>query len=109
MNGDNFLTRLRLSSKVPHACKQKAEGLHSGKKSETAAIQKTAKQLKEEFATDGLKYIGHLLDGFHKQVRLNSHIIKGLAAFDPVVLVKQPPASALRHFELLYNTFQLRS
>ena len=109
MDGDDFLTRLRLSSKVPHACKQRAEGLHSGKKSEAAAIQKTAKELQEEFITDGLKYIGHLLDGLHKQAGLNTHIIKGLAAFDPVVLFKQPPASALRHFELLYNTFQLRS
>ena len=48
---------------VATACKQKPEGLHSGKKSELAAIQKTAKHLQEEFTTDALKYIGYLLDG----------------------------------------------
>ena len=83
--------------------------MHSRKKSEAAVIQKTAKQLQEEFVTDGLKYIGHLLDGLRKQVGLNTDIIKGLAAFDPAVFFKQPPASALRHFELFYNTFQHRS
>ena len=82
MDGKEFLTQLRFSNKVTNACKQKAEGLHSGKKSELAAIQKTAKQFQEGITTDALKYIGFLLDGLHGQVGLNTHIIKGLAAFD---------------------------
>ena len=44
MDGDEFLTRLRFSNKVTNACKQNAEGMHSGTKSEKAAIQKKAKQ-----------------------------------------------------------------
>ena len=36
-------------------------------------------------------------------------MIKGLAAFDPFVLFKRPSEVGLRHFEVLYSTFQLRS
>ena len=44
-----------------------------------------------------------------RQAGLCSNLVRGLAAFDPYIMVKRPTEVALRHFDLLYRTFQLRS
>ena len=50
-----------------------------------------------------------MIEGVLHQVGLNSHLVQGLAAFNPQILFSRPIDVALRHFEVLYNTFLLRS
>ena len=109
MSEEEFLVRLKLVHKVGAASKLKADGIYSGKKSEKSAILKTADKIKEEFAYSGLRYISFLLGGFLSLPGLGSDLVKGLAAFDPYVLLVRPTDVALRHYDLLYCTFQLRS
>ena len=119
MDGEEFLVRINLSTKVATASKLRTESLHFGKRSERAAKQKTITEFQTGFANDGLKYIRYLLDGVLGLVGLNTHlvkglkyirylidgvlglvglntyIVKGLATFDSYILLKRPTATAL--------------
>ena len=106
---EDFLVRLRLVNKVATASKQSAEIVHLNKKSEKAAIEKTAGEATSSFAREGLHFVQYLLKEILNQAGLRSEIVKGLAAFDPFVLFKRPSEVGLRHFDLLYATFQHRS
>ena len=61
------------------------------------------------FVKEGLQFIQCSINQVLSQAGLSSEMIKGLAAFDPFVLFKRPSEVGLRHFEVLYSTFQLRS
>ena len=106
---DEFLTRLKMANKVSKASKQKAEGIHSGKRVEKDVINKTAGTVREEFVRDGQSYLQFLIGEVLRRTGLISNLVKGLAAFDPYVMFKRPTDVALRHFDMLYNTFLLRS
>ena len=106
---DELLTRLKMTNKVSKASKQKAEGIHSGKRVEKNVIAKTAGTVKEEFVRDGQSYLQFLVSQVLRHAGLSSNLVKGLAAFDPFVMFKRPVDVALRHFDMLYNTFLLRS
>ena len=109
MKDDEFLVRLKMTNKVTAASNLKAAGLHFNKKSSKAVIDKTSDSAKSHFITSAKKYIEHLLRGVLQHTGLSSDIIKGLAAFDPYIMMKRPTEVALRHFGILYSTFQLRS
>ena len=98
-----------MKNKVAKASRQKSEGIHSGKKSDRAAVQKTAETIKNDFVRDCQNFIQFLIGGVLHQAGLCSNLVRGLAAFDPYIMVKRPTEVALRHFDLLYRTFQLRS
>ena len=106
---EDFLVRLRLVNKVATASKQSAEIVHLNKKSEKAAIEKMADEATSSFAREGLHFVQYLLKEVLNQAGLRSEIVKGLAAFDPFILFKRPSEVGLRHFDLLYATFQHRS
>ena len=109
MPDDEFLVRLKMTNKVASASNLKAAGLHFNKKSSKAAIDKTADAAKTDFVTSAKKYIEFLLGAVLQHTGLSSDLIKGLAAFDPYIMMKRPTDVALRHFSVLYTTFQLRS
>ena len=100
MENDEFLIRLKIT---------KAAGLHYNEKSSKAVINKTAEAAKTDFTTSAKKYIEYLLEAVLQHPGLSSDIVKGLAAFDPFIMMKRPTEVALRHFGILYSTFQLRS
>ena len=105
---NEFLVRIKMINKVAAASNLKAAGLHFNKKSSKAVIYKTADSAKADFITSAKKYIEHLLGAVLKQTGLSSDIVKGLAALDPYNMLKRPTEVALRHFGILYSTFQLR-
>ena len=105
----DFLVRFRLAAKIATASKQSAEVVHPNKKSKKAAIDETAAEVTSSFVKEGLQFIQYLINQVLSQAGLSSELIKGLAAFDPFVLFKRPSEVGLRHFEVLYSTFQLRS
>ena len=109
MTEEDFLIRLRLVNKVAIASKQNAEVVHSNKRSEKAAIDKTAAEATSSFVKEGLQFIQYSLKEILNNAGLSSEIIKKLASFDPFVLFKRPTEVGLRHFDLLYSAFQLRS
>ena len=86
-----------------------AAGLHFIKKSRKAVFDKTADSAKSDFITSAKKCVEYLLGAVLQHTGLSSDIVKGLTAFDPYIMVKRPTGVALRHFGLLYSTFQLRS
>ena len=98
-----------MKNKVSKASKLKSEGIHSGKKVDKSVIQKTAESIKNDFVQSCQKYLQFLIGGVLHQAGLCSNLVRGLAAFDPYIMVKRPTEVALRHFDLLYRTFQLRS
>ena len=106
---DEFLTRLNMKNKVTKASKQRSEGVLTGKKADKSTVQKTAVSVKNDFVQDCQSYLQFLIVGILRQAGLCSNLIRGLAAFDPCIMVKRPTEVALRHFDLLYRTFQLRS
>ena len=83
--------------------------VHSGKRVERAILQKTTDTIKAEFVQDVLQYLQCLIGEVLRQAGLSSNIIKGLAAFDPYMMFRRPIEVALRHFDLLYDTFLRRS
>ena len=83
MDEAELLIRHKLTSKVPTSNKQKAEGIHTGTGARHAFIQETADTLKYRFVTDGLHFVGYLLDEVLRQSGVSSDIVKCLAAFDP--------------------------
>ena len=109
LSGDEYLVRLKMTHKVASASKARAEGIHFGKKSERSAIQATADSAKLDFVNDSQHYIQFLVNEVLKRNGLTSNIVKGMAAFDPFILLKRPMDVAQRHFDMLYNTFVLRS
>ena len=109
LDGEEYLIRLRLSHKVSSASKAKAEGMHFGKKSERPAVLVTTETVKSDFVKDSQQYIQYLINEVLRQTGLTTNIVKGMAAFDPLILFKRPMEIALRHFDILYSTFSLRS
>ena len=106
---EDFLVRHRLANRIATASKQSAEVAHLNKKSEKAAIEKTAAETTSSFVREALQFVQYLIKQVLSQAGLSSEVIKGLAAFDPFVLFKRPSEVGLRHFDVLYSTFQLRS
>ena len=98
-----------MKNKVTKASKQRSQGVLTGKKADKSTVQKTAVSVKNDFVQDCQKYLQFLIGGILRQAGLCSNLIRGLAAFDPCIMVKRPTEVALRHFDLLYRTFQLRS
>ena len=107
MSEEDFLIRHRLTNRIATASKQSAEVTQLNKKSEKAA--KTAAETTSSFVKEALQFIQYLVKQVLSQAGLSSEVIKGLAAFDPFVLFKRPSEVGLRHFDVLYSTFQLRS
>ena len=109
MSEEDILIRHRLTNRIATASKQSAEVTHLNKKSEKAAIEKTAAETTSSFVKEALQFIQYLVKQVLSQAGLSSEVIKGLAAFDPIVFFKRPSEVGLRHFDVLYSTFQLRS
>ena len=107
--GDEYLIRLKMSNRVATASRVKADGIHFGQKTERPAILATADKVKADFVKDSQQYIQFLINGVLEKTAFSTNLIKGLAAFDPYIMLKRPTDVALRHFEVLYNTFVLRS
>ena len=106
---EEFLTRLKMTNKVAKACRQKSEGIHYGKRVDEAIIQKTAVTIKNDCVRDGQGYPQFLISEVLRHAGLSSNIVKGLAAFDPFVMLRRPTEVAIRLFDMLYSTFLLRS
>ena len=104
-----FLIRLKMVNNVAAASKLNSEGLHFNKLSDKSAIDKTADTARVDFYDDAMKFIQYVLGEVLQVAALSADNIKGLAAFDPNIMFKRPVEVALRHFEVLSSTFQLRS
>ena len=105
---DEYLVRLKLTSKAAAASKARAEGMHFGKKSERSATQATTETVETDFINDSQLYKQFLINEVLQPTELTTNIVKGLAAFD-LDNAQRPMVVAFRHFDMLYSTFALRS
>ena len=96
MPQEEFLIRLKMTNKVSSASKRKSEGVHSGKRTERALIQKTADTIKSEFVQEGLSYVQYLINEVLRQAGLSFKSVKWLAAFGPFIKFKRPTGVAHR-------------
>ena len=108
MPKEEFLDRLKLTSKVETVRKFKAEKIHVEKSSDKDVIQKTIGKVKTGFSSDAPNYMSILLGGMLQKIELTSDLVKKLAAFDSFNF-RRPLEIALLHFDFLYSTFQLHS
>ena len=109
MPADEFLTRLKMTNKGAKASRKKADSIHSGKRVDKAVIQKTAGTVKAGFVQEAKSYLQDLVGEVLRRSALCSDIVKAMAAFDPFILFEKPTEVALRHFDVLYSAFLLRS
>ena len=107
--GDDHLIRLKMTNEVSKASKAKAEALHFGKKSERSAILATAETVKSDFVKESQQNVQFLIIMILQRTGFSTILVKGLAAFDPFIMLKRPMDVALQHFDVLYSTFALRS
>ena len=109
MAQDEFLIRLKMVNNVAAASKLKAAGIHFYKLSDKDAIDKTTDNAKTDFIDAAMKFIEFLLGGVLRVAGVCADLVKRLADFDPIILFKRKVEVALRHFNILYSTFRLRS
>ena len=95
-----------MKSDLDAACLVKARRDQSDK--QPGSLDSLMEGEREEFATKGRQFIVSLIEILLKDVRLNADIVRGMASFDPVVLLVLPLEEALFGIKALYNSFKLR-
>ena len=73
-----------------------------------AAKAELAATFKEEFASRARSYIVSLLEEFLNHVSLNADIVKGIATFDPHILLGNSMEQAFQCLNPLFRSLQLR-
>ena len=63
---------------------------------------------REEFSTQARQIIVSLIEILLEDIRLNADIVRGMACFDPIVLLVLPLDEALSYLKSLYKSFKLR-
>ena len=106
LSGRDFIYRLKRKSDLDAACLVKARRDQSDK--QPGSLDSLMEGEREEFATKGRQFIKSLIEILLKDVRLNADIVRGMASFDPVVLLVLPLEEALFCIKALYNSFKIR-
>ena len=107
---DEYLIRLKLSSRVGTASKTRAEGIRFEKSPNVHTYKPLqTENVKTAFIKVSQPYLQFLINEVLKRTWLTSNIVKGLAAFESFIMFKRPMDVALKHFDMLYSTFALRS
>ena len=100
--------RLKLQTDLDGACRIKARRDQSDDKAPDSAIESQAEVVKEKFTVKARGYFVYLLETLLKDVRLNADIVRGMASFDPIVLLALPIEQSVSMFTVLYNSFSVR-
>ena len=89
LSSRDFLFRLKLQTDLDGACRVKARRDQSDDKAPDSAIESQAEVVKEKFTVKARVFV-YLLETLLKDVRLNADIVRGMANFDPTVLLALP-------------------
>ena len=104
----DFLVRLKLKQDLDQAATAKVKRDHSDKEGPIPNLAKLVDDCKEKFASKARGYLVFLLGKFLDHHSMNADIVRGLASFDPHMLLGLPTEQTTHCFAALYNSFSLR-
>ena len=105
---NDFLQRLNLTAKVDSAIKKKAEQESSERKLRREALDELVSGLRTTFCDRARNYLLFLLEGSRRHVTMTTSNVRGMACFDPQVMLSMSLEFAGRCFTDLYRGFCLR-
>ena len=77
-----FITRIKLGTKLDNACKSKAERDVKDMQTEGLPLDALASKHKEEFGRAARSYVTHLFNSMQHQTSLTTDLVRGLGSFD---------------------------
>ena len=108
LSSRDFFTRLRLKQELDAASTSKVKRDYSDWECPIPNKAELADGVKEKFVAKARKIIVTLLENFLNHISLNANIVRGLACFDPNILLCLPMEQATFCFTALYQSFSLR-
>ena len=101
--------RLKLKQDLDQAATANIKRDHSDKERPLLTnLAKLVEDCKEKFVGKARGYLVFLLEKFLSHHSINAEIVRGLASFDPHVLLSLPMEQATYCFAALYHSFSLR-
>ena len=101
----DFLHRLKLKEDLDGAASSKIKRDYSDKEGPIPNFSKLVEECKEKFAGKARGYLVYLGSWITTALTL---IVKGMASFDPHILLSLPRDQATHCYRALYNSFNLR-
>ena len=108
LSSRDFLTRLKLKQDLDAAATAKVERDHCDQEGSIPNKATLVEGAKEKFVAKARSYFVTLLENFLGHVSLNANIVRGMACFDPNILLCFPFEQATYCFTALYQSFSLR-
>ena len=108
LSSRDFLHRLKLKEDLDGAAESKVKRDHSDKEGPIPNFSKLVEECKEKFAGKARGYVVYLLEKLLAHHSINAEIVKGMASFDPHILLRLPRDQATYCFRALYHSFNLR-
>ena len=103
-----FISRIKLGSRLRIACRAMAERDIREKKDQGLPIDALANKNREVFGRSARSYISHLFSSVQNQKTLTTDLMKGLGSFDLDTLLHDPLPHAVYCFSQLFTSFRLR-
>ena len=94
LSSRDFLDRLKLKQDLDHAATVKVKRDHCDKEGRIPKLAKLVEECKEKFVSKARGYLVFLLQKFLDHHSINAEFVKGLAIFDPHVLLGLPTEQA---------------
>ena len=104
----DFLVRLKLKQDLDQAATAKGKRDHSDREGPLPNLAKLVEDCREKFVGKERGYLVFLLEKFLSHHSINAESVRGLASFDPHVLLSLPMEQATYCFTALYNSVSLR-
>ena len=108
LSTEDFLVRLNLRTNLDAAAMSKAERELGERQTTEVAKTELAATYKEEIVNRARSYLVFLLEDFLNHISLNADIVKGMATFDPQILLGNSMEQATHCFVPFFRSFQLR-
>ena len=77
-----FITRVKLGTRLDNACKAKAERDVKDKQAESLPLDALASKHKEEYGRAARSYVTHLFNSMLHQTTLTTDLVRGMGSFD---------------------------
>ena len=103
-----FITRIKLGTKLDSACKAKAERDVKDKQTEGLPLDALSGKHKEEFGRAARSYVTHLFNSMQHQTSLTTDLVRGLGSFDLETLLTGSIEHAMYCHRQLFTSFRLR-
>ena len=103
-----FITRIKLGTKLDSACKAKAGRDVKDKQTEGLPLDALSGKHKEEFGRAARSYVTHLFNSMQHQTSLTTDLVRGLGPFDLETLLTGPIEHAMYCHRQLFTSFRLR-